>query len=302
MVRKTTDKLIEVIVNGTYADVENIIKTYRVKVEMPDCLDEWLMTNIKNKYILQTIKRGKEYQNKKEIENADYLKASTVKSLNIEEIDENGNSLLKVTDKLPSFYGKSLFNFSYSELQDFSVAFGLHTIRNYGSIETMRMDAFLEYLQKIKGIDENKIKQFSFYKYDKVRRKYSLELSEEERNGFIIDRRECYDLKEFHNQDTRISEGNRSVLDLVKLRVESEELRVKQSLIFLKDCLKLARVIKHSLVLFLFSFFKYAREIRALTNALRAIENSKLKIENYKITFNFRPFAFNFQLLTGGLI
>ena len=193
MTRQTTDKLIEVIINGAFVDVEKTIRPYRVKIEMPDCIDEWLLSNIKTRYALQTLRKGKEYQNqntnqttnqtekdkentkekssgnKNEIENKSYLNASRVITVNIEEIDENGNNLIKITNKLPSFYNKSIFNFSYLQLQDFSVAFGLHEIKTGGeSIETMRMNAFLEYLNKVKGIDENKIKQFSFYKYDKV--------------------------------------------------------------------------------------------------------------------------------------
>jgi hypothetical protein len=216
MVRKTTDSLIEVIINGTYTDVENNVKPYRIKIEMPDCIDEWLLPNIKHRYALNYLRKGKEFKNDKEVDNKDYLNVAKINVINVEEIDENGNNTIKTLNKLPSFYGKSLFNFTYFELQDFSTAFGLHSIRETGeNIESMRMTAFLEYLDKVKGISGDQVKQFSFYKYDRTRRHYYLELNEEEKKNFIIDKRECVDLKYFEEQDERIKEGNRSILDLL---------------------------------------------------------------------------------------
>jgi hypothetical protein len=185
MSRITTDRMIEVIVNGIFEDSENKLKTYRIKLFMPDCIDEWIHSNIKNRYGLKSIQRGKEYKDGKEIENKEYLKASKLISINIEETDEMGNNLIKVTNKCPTFYGRSLFTFTNIEIQDFATAFGLHKVKTQGSIENLRMDAFLEYLEKIKQIDENKVKQFSFYKYDKARRKHYIEISDEEKKGFI---------------------------------------------------------------------------------------------------------------------
>jgi hypothetical protein len=231
MVRKTTDKIIEVIVNGTYADVENNIRNYRVKVCMPDCIDEWIMANIKNRYILATLKKGKEFlSNGKEANNLDYLNVASVKRITIEEVDDYGKSLIVVTDRLPSFYEKSLFNFSFLEIQDFSTAFGLHKVQTTGSIEKMKKTIFLEYLEKVKGLSEAEIKDFSFYKYDKVRKTYTLELTDEEKNNFIIKKRVCLDSKQFDDEDIRIVNGNRSLLDLLDKNIPSKKSSGKSNL------------------------------------------------------------------------
>jgi hypothetical protein len=215
MAREITDRIIEVIVNGTYEDAENKTRLYRVKVLMPDCLDEWLYSNIKSRYALKAILKGKEYRDGKEVENKEYLKASRLLSLTIEETDEKGNDLLRVTDRRPSFYGRSLFTFTNIEIQDFAVAFGLHSIRTHGSIENLRMEAFLEYLRQLKGIDDRNLVQFSFYKYDKTRKKHYIEISEEEKSRIVFSRRECCDLREFREQDEKIKTGHRSISELL---------------------------------------------------------------------------------------
>jgi hypothetical protein len=212
--RNVTDKIIEVAVSGEFWNTEKHTVPYRVKISLPDCLNEYLLTNIKNRYIFRAIKNGMEYSNGKEKENKEYYRVGKVKTYKIEFYDDNGESAVIVTDKTPSFYSKSIFKMSRNELQDFSVAFGLHKIPAAGDVEESRKIAFIEYLDKIKGINEEKLKTFSFYKYDTLRRKYYFEFTEEELENAKIHNHECHDLKEFAENDEKIASGKQSVLDL----------------------------------------------------------------------------------------
>jgi hypothetical protein len=59
--RKITDKLIEVVVNGEFWNSENHLVPYRVKISMPDCMDEYMVSNIKRRYLFKAVKSGMEY-------------------------------------------------------------------------------------------------------------------------------------------------------------------------------------------------------------------------------------------------
>jgi hypothetical protein len=213
-------EIIEIIVKGVFVDIERKSMPYRVKIEMPDCIDEWLLSNIK-RYVLPTIKQGKELKGDKLVDNKFY---QAVNKINITEIEANNDGDLRTyTQKIPSFYGKSLFDFTFSEIQDFAVAFGLHQIKTGGNLDELKKDAFLQYIKLIKNIDDTQIKNFSFYKYDKLRRKYYLELTDYEKRNFIINEHECVDIKEFEEQDKKILEGQKSIFDIIKPEIKNTQ-------------------------------------------------------------------------------
>ena len=217
MKRKLTKNIIKVICNGSFIDVNNKTIPYRVMVELPNCLDEWLKSNIKNRYIVRTIRQGKELtSDNKEVENKYYYDIRNVREINIEQTDKNGESAIIETDRIPSFYGKSIFNFNIGELQDFATAFGLHEIQTKGDIDVLRKDAILAYLKRVKKLKEEDIKSLSFYKYDKTRQKYYIEFSEEDKKSTIINNFINVDIEEFKEQDEEIEQGTKSIGDLFR--------------------------------------------------------------------------------------
>ncbi len=58
-------------------------------VSLPNCMDEWLLSNIINRYLLEAIKNCKEYVDEgKFIDNENYGLVSSIKSTKIEYIDK----------------------------------------------------------------------------------------------------------------------------------------------------------------------------------------------------------------------
>ncbi|MDR0423787.1 MAG: hypothetical protein LBH46_04355 [Rickettsiales bacterium] len=198
--REITPYYINVVVNGTYTSSLQKIMHYRVKVKIPDCYDLRLKSNLQNRilknYIINTqLEYTKDGEFKK---NDDYKTLIKVTSVNIEKNDGEGNSLIEFTDELPNFYGKSIFKYSYEDIQDIAISFGLHSIKNTGDIEELRNQLFIEYLDKILGINDKQnrrestynpdkdIKNKSFYKLDVNEQKYYIDLTDEDVDDFKI--------------------------------------------------------------------------------------------------------------------
>ncbi len=106
--RELNKNIINVVVSGKFVDINERKINYRVLVSLPNCIDEWLLSNIINRYLLETIKNCKEYrEDGKLVTNEDYALVSGIKSARIEYTDKRGKSLLLDTGKVPTFYGKS---------------------------------------------------------------------------------------------------------------------------------------------------------------------------------------------------
>lgn len=171
--RELNKNIINVVVSGKFVDINERKINYRVLVSLPNCIDEWLLSNIINRYLLETIKNCKEYrEDGKLVTNDDYALVSGIKSARIEYTDKRGKSLLLDTGKVPTFYGKSIFDCSYMELQDMATAFGLHEIRVDDTVEDLQKNTVIAYLKRIKGLTDKQLKEMSFYRYDKLRMKY----------------------------------------------------------------------------------------------------------------------------------
>ena len=220
--RKLTKNLIKVICNGTFTDINNRAIPYRVYVELPDCIDEWLKSNIKNRYIKQTIRNGKELlHNNKEKENINYYDIKEILSLFVEEINDRGESGIIITDKIPSFYNKSILDFNYAELQDFAVAFGLHDIPVDGSIDDMRKKAVESYLINIEKLPKDNLRDLSFYKYDRRTLKSYIEFSERDKKLLTIVKHLNRDIEEFSYRE-KIIKGERTLGDVLKKQLNTD--------------------------------------------------------------------------------
>lgn len=212
--REVNQNVITVIVNGTFIDINSRQINYRVQVSLPNCIDEWLLSNITNRYLLEVIRNGKEYtQDNKLIDNKDYFLANSIKSAEIEWTDRNGKNLVIDTGNIPTFYGKSIFECSYMELQDIATALGLHEIRTDETLEELKKNVVLAYLIRIKKIPEKKLKEMSFYRYDKKRMKYYIEFSETDKKRAIINNYQCADLEEFEEEE-KVLNGFRDMGEL----------------------------------------------------------------------------------------
>ena len=212
--RKVNQDIINVVVSGKFTDINNRKVNYRVQVSLPNCIDEWLLSNIINRYLLETIKNCKEYrEDGKIVDNESYALISSIKSAKIEWTDKKGKSLLVDTGKIPSFYGKSIFDCSYMELQDMATALGLHEVRVDDTLEGLQKAIVIAYLTRIKKISEKKLKEMSFYKYDKKRMKYYIEFSETDKKQAVIHEYQCADFEEFDEEETVLN-GFRNMEDL----------------------------------------------------------------------------------------
>lgn len=204
--RKVNQNIINVVVSGKFLDINDRKINYRVQVSLPNCIDEWLLSNIINRYLLETIKNCKEYrEDGKVVDNESYGLISSIKSAKIEWTDKKGKSLLVDTGKVPSFYGKSIFDCSYMELQDIATAFGLHEIKVDDTLEELQKNMVIAYLTRIKKISEKQLKEMSFYKYDKTRMKYYIEFSKFDKKQAIINSYQCADFEEFEEEDKALN-------------------------------------------------------------------------------------------------
>ena len=200
--RKVNENIISVVVSGDFVDINNRLINYRVLVKLPNCVDEWLLSNIINRYLFETIRNCQEYNdNGKFTKNDNYANIKAVKTAKIEWTDRKGKSLIVDTGQKPSFYGKSIFDFSYMELQDFATAFGIHEIKVNGEVEELQKQAVIGYLIRIKGISDEKIKKMSFFRYDEKRMKYYIDFDEKDKAAAVIRKYKCADLNEFEKQD-----------------------------------------------------------------------------------------------------
>ena len=234
--RKLNSNLITVVANGIFSDINSRNINYRVQLELPNCIDEWLVSNIKNRYILSAIMEGKEYINEKSTkENKSYLEVKEIKTINIEE------ETIKDTGKTPSFYGKSIFDFSEREIQDFATAFGIHSITKSGNVEELRKQAIVGYLKTVKGITDEQLKEYSFYKYDKARMKHYFDFSEVSKDKVIINVKDFVSIdyeREFKNNDEVIETGNKDIGDLFnssKQSISNENIEIIKNIKQPKD-------------------------------------------------------------------
>lgn len=212
--REINQNIINVVVSGTFIDINNRQINYRVQVNLPNCIDEWLLSNITNRYLLEVIRNGKEYTpSGKLTDNKDYSLVSSIKSAEIEWTDRNGKNLIIDTGNIPTFYGKSIFDCSYMEIQDIATALGLHEIRTDETLEELKKNVVLAYLTRIKKIPEEDLKEMSFYRYDKKRMKYYIEFSETDKKRAIINNYQCADLEEFEEEE-RVLNGFRDMSEL----------------------------------------------------------------------------------------
>lgn len=212
--REVNQNVITVVVSGTFIDINKRIINYRVQVSLPNCLDEWLLSNITNRYLLEVIRNGKEYTpSGKLVDNKDYSLVNSIKSAEIEWTDRNGKNLIIDTGNIPTFYGKSIFDCSYMEIQDIATALGLHEIRTDETLEELKKNVVLAYLTRIKKIPEKKLKEMSFYIYDKKRMKYYIEFSETDKKKAVINNYQCADLEEFEEEE-RVLNGFRDMSEL----------------------------------------------------------------------------------------
>jgi hypothetical protein len=194
--REVTPYLRNASVSGTFATDNGEQVKFKVVITLPDCHDEWILSNIKNRYILNYLK---DEGNSKKNNNEKYKEAAYIKTIKIdEESPEN-----KLTNKKPSFYGKSIFDFTYQECQDFAASFGLHAVEVNKSLDYLRKQCFIEYLDKRYDINDRQnktstnynkskdIKTYSFYKYDKIKNTYYIEI--ENKDDYIIGEYFCAD-------------------------------------------------------------------------------------------------------------
>ncbi len=238
--RELNQNIINVVVSGKFIDINDRKVNYRVLVSLPNCMDEWLLSNIINRYLLEAIKNCKEYVDEgKFIDNENYGLVSSIKSAKIEYTDKKGKSLLIDTGKIPSFYGKSIFDCSYMELQDMATAFGLHEIRVDDTLEELQKNMVIAYLTRIKKIPEKQLKEMSFYRYDKIRMKYYIEFDNFDKKQAIIGNYQCADLEEFEEGE-KVLNGFRTIAELFDGAKESnpdiknikeEEKRLKEEII-----------------------------------------------------------------------
>ena len=210
--------IMQVMVKGEFKDINGRNIPYRTIIEMPYCIEEWLISNIKNRYILESIQKGYEYKEDKKERNLIYDGVEKVMTINIESIKDSG--------KEPTFYNKSIFDFNYSEIQDFSVAFGIHEINKEGTIEELRQQALFGYLKNIKGLTEEKIKQFSFYKYDKKRMRHYIEFDNNDKEIAVIKRYRNADVKEFEEKDIKTMDKRR----LSDIMFEEDDIEEKETM------------------------------------------------------------------------
>lgn len=171
-------------------------------VKLPDCIDEWLLSNIKRRYIKRAIKEGKQLlPDGKEKANVGYTEINDVISVSLEETKSDGESAIETTEEVPSFYGKSIVDFSYNELQDFAVAFGLHDIPVYASIDKMRGKAVESYLLNVKKINKKTLEKLSFFRYDEKNQKVYFKFSNSDKEMLVISKHENVDINEYNNRN-----------------------------------------------------------------------------------------------------
>jgi hypothetical protein len=178
--RNVTNNLIEVTVTGIFLTYDKKKINYCVRIKTPDCDDLFLGSIIKARYLKAAILQGKEYTANGETPNDKYAYLSRIITMYVD------MESIKVLDEQPSFYGKSLFDFDYTEIQDFAVAFGLSRIPTDGQLKTLRDFAFKEYVTNVLG---RKKEDFTFYKYDSARRYYYFDLDDETKKKFTIGKR-----------------------------------------------------------------------------------------------------------------
>lgn len=202
-----------IAVNGVFVDINNNQVPYRVQVKMPDCIDEFLKSNIKSRYILYTLKQGKELKSDgKLVNNEKYQEVASVLTVVVE---KNSRKLLET---YPSFYGKSLLDLNEREIQDFATAFGLHDIlAKIDDIDEARTKLVKSFLKNILKLEESKIKNLSFYRFDKARQQEYFEFSDNDVKEFTINTEDfnCVDVEEFKEQDEVIKQGKKSVSDVL---------------------------------------------------------------------------------------
>lgn len=226
--REVNKNIISVVVSGTFLDINNRKINYRVQVNLPNCMDEWLLSNIVNRYLLEAIRNCKEYkEDGKLVNNDDYSLASSIDSAKIEYTNKKGEPLLLDTGKEPTFYGKSIFDCSYMELQDIATAFGLHEIRVDEDLDELKKNVVLAYLIRIKGIPENKLKEMSFYRYDKKRMNYYIEFSDMDKKQAIINKYVCADLEEFEEEE-KVLNGFRDMSELFDAKENTIKKEIKK--------------------------------------------------------------------------
>jgi hypothetical protein len=179
--RTVTDKLINVNVTGQFRSFDNKIVGYSIRIKLPDCDDYFLGSIIKARYLKQTILKGQEWYLEsgkyKSKENRDYLTIKNVITmyLDLDNID--------ITNEIPSFYNKSIFEYTADEIQDLATAFGLSLVPATGHLNKLRDSMFREYITKILG---RELKEMPFYKFDNIRRNFYFDLTPELKNKFII--------------------------------------------------------------------------------------------------------------------
>ena len=200
--RTINKNIISVVVSGDFVDINNRIINYRVLVKLPNCVDEWLLSNITNRYLFESIRNCQEYNdNGKFTKNEHYADIKAIKTARIEWTDKKGKSLITDTGQIPTFYGKSIFDFTYMELQDFATAFGIHEIKINGEVEELQKQAVVGYLTRIKKMTENDIRNMSFFKYDKTRMKHYIDFDEKDKQSAIVNKWKSADKEEFLDQD-----------------------------------------------------------------------------------------------------
>jgi hypothetical protein len=211
-VRTVTENLISVDVTGEFRDYENKTQIYSVEVILPDCDEAWLKSNIVSRYLFRTIKNGKEKKRLPDgkfefVDNQNYLKIRQIVKF---EADVDNR---RVLDKKPYFYGKSLFDFTLTDLQDFAVAFGLKRVKSQGELRDIIESAFIEYIEKVLG---KKKESFSCFRYDNKRGRYYLSLDNETRANFIIKERGLGLIDPELTEEEKKPEGTDNVLNALK--------------------------------------------------------------------------------------
>jgi hypothetical protein len=213
--RKITQNLIEVITYGSFLDNDNKRANYRVKIIMPDCGIHFLDGYIQARYLKPKLLSGKEWTGSEEVRNERYLNFRKVLEIYTEK------DTVKITNKKPSFFNKSLFEFDYAEIQDFATIYNLFKISNSGSLEDLRTQAFEEHVRNILEIKDEEMKEFKFYKYDKLTGKNYVQLDEKTKRNYKIYPAE--EDEELNDDVEKNQEGTKDITDVLNKFNKHEE-------------------------------------------------------------------------------
>lgn len=138
--------MIKLEVNGEVINLDNRVQGFSVKVVMSDCPDNFIKGNLKVRYLPEIIRKEEK------------ISFSHIRIFEIEKLERD--------NKKASFYNKTIFDMTKSELRDLCCEFCFMNVNTNQSLDKIQQEVAVEWIKRHHGY--KKIEDTAFYIINKA--------------------------------------------------------------------------------------------------------------------------------------